>query len=130
MAQLKAERSRCPSSSTTPALRNCPADDQLVEVVRRFDPEGVDVEVIAVVTEQLRAARLRRQADQREEDLIRHLEAEPQRGCDHRFAIDHLGIEQEAVHVEHDGFGDSWNAHGEAVNARTALRKITICVIQ
>ena len=36
-----------------------PADDQLVEVVCRFDTERVDVEVIAVVTEQLRAARLR-----------------------------------------------------------------------
>ena len=72
----------------------------------------VDGEVGPVMVEQLLAHDRPRRADGAAEEFRGHGNADLARGGERRLLVLRLGVEQHAVHVEHDGGDGSGKRHG------------------
>jgi hypothetical protein len=106
-----------------PRLQEVLAPGEGVEVIRRGLPEAIDVEVLAEVVQQQGSARLTGQADQAVEDGLGQVASHPPGRSTQGVAVEGLGVEQQAVHVEDDGAGRAGQGHGVLVDPGQPARK-------
>ena len=81
------------------------------EALRGLAPEGVEIESSAIAPFENLARPLQGSSDRGKIEVQRHVMAGLARGGEHYVAIQRLGVEQQAVHVEDDGADFAWEIH-------------------